>query len=118
MNRDRIMFGAKKLANELSANYRPPSELTFAPGGEPARTVLHDQLQQMEQQGRLMPHDRVVGETLANVLVGGNAVPGESALSESELFALEREAFLKLVQTEATQARISHTLKTGRPLRN
>jgi 3-hydroxyacyl-CoA dehydrogenase len=31
---------------------------------------------------------------------------------------LEREAFIELLATEKTQARIEYTLKTGKPLRN
>ena len=31
---------------------------------------------------------------------------------------LERKHFMELIATEKTQARIEHTLKTGKPLRN
>ena len=34
------------------------------------------------------------------------------------LLALEREAFLRLCGEQKTLARVQHTLKTGKPLRN
>ena len=34
------------------------------------------------------------------------------------LYALELEAFIQLIQMEKTQARIKHTLSTGKPLVN
>jgi len=34
------------------------------------------------------------------------------------VLALERAAFMRLVRTEATLARMEHTLETGKPLRN
>ena len=39
-------------------------------------------------------------------------------LGEDEVLKLEREAFMRLVRTEATLARMEHTLQTGKPLRN
>lgn len=35
-----------------------------------------------------------------------------------ELLELVRAAFIELLATEKTQARVVHTLKTGKPLRN
>ncbi len=37
---------------------------------------------------------------------------------EQQLLDLEREAFLNLCGEPKTLARITHTLKTGKPLRN
>ncbi len=37
---------------------------------------------------------------------------------EAWLLALERRHFVELAQTEKTQARIAHTMTTGKPLRN
>ena len=65
----------------------------------------------------LAPHDLVAGRQLASVLCGGDAATGET-LTEDRLFDLEREAFMMLVKTQETLARIEHTLITGNPLRN
>jgi len=68
-------------------------------------------------EGKITAHDRVVGEVLARCLSGGDAESGQ-ALPEARLYQLEREAFLELAALPATQARIRHTLSTGKPLRN
>jgi 3-hydroxyacyl-CoA dehydrogenase len=39
-------------------------------------------------------------------------------VTEQDILDLEREHFLSLLGTAETQARIAHTLKTGKPLRN
>jgi len=39
-------------------------------------------------------------------------------LSEDDMYVLELEAFIQLMQMEKTQARIKHTLSTGKPLVN
>ena len=52
------------------------------------------------------------------VLCGGDVDPG-SLVDENWLLELERAEFMRLLRdTEKTQARIEHTLKTGKPLRN
>ena len=63
------------------------------------------------------PHDNVVGQALSRVLCGGDAQADEE-LSEWDVCDLERESFISLARTDATIARIEHTLTTGRPLRN
>ena len=47
---------------------------------------------------------------------GGDREPG--VISEQQYLDLEREAFLSLLGTKKTQARIQHMLKEGKPLRN
>jgi 3-hydroxyacyl-CoA dehydrogenase len=39
-------------------------------------------------------------------------------VDEKWILKLEREAFIRLTQTKATQERIQHLLDTGKPLRN
>jgi 3-hydroxyacyl-CoA dehydrogenase len=39
-------------------------------------------------------------------------------VTEEDLLAAERHEFTSLVRNPATQARIEHMLKTGKPLRN
>ena len=48
---------------------------------------------------------------------GGNTTI-DKELSEDDMYALELEAFIQLIQMEKTQARIKHTLSTGKPLVN
>ena len=51
------------------------------------------------------------------MLCGVDIEPG-SLVDEQWFLDLEREAFIELLSTEKTQARIEYTLKTGKPLRN
>ena len=52
------------------------------------------------------------------MLCGGEVDAG-SLVDEDWLLKLERSEFMALVaRTSETQARIAHTLKTGKPLRN
>jgi 3-hydroxyacyl-CoA dehydrogenase len=76
-----------------------------------------EKLEALNGRGITTPHDLVVGAHLAEVLCGGGAPTGE-IVSEEDLCALERAAFIALVKTPATMARIEHMLSEGRPLRN
>ena len=42
----------------------------------------------------------------------------DKTLSEDDLFKLELDAFMRLIETPKTQDRIRHTLATGKPLAN
>ena len=66
----------------------------------------------------LTAHDKLVAGALAEVLTGGPGADQSEPISEDNVLALERAAFMRLVKTKATLARIEHTLETGRPLRN
>jgi 3-hydroxyacyl-CoA dehydrogenase len=48
----------------------------------------------------------------------GGDVDAGARVDERWLLGLERQAFMELLATAKTQARIEHTLKTGKPLRN
>ena len=58
-----------------------------------------------------------VGKELAHVLSGGDTTI-DKTLSEDDVFKLELESFMKLIETNKTQERIKHTLTTGKPLIN
>ena len=65
----------------------------------------------------ILDHGMEVGKELANVLSGGDTTI-EKTLSEDDLYKLELNSFMKLIQTKKTQERIKHTLATGKPLIN
>ena len=58
-----------------------------------------------------------VGKELANVLSGGDTSI-DKTLTEDDLYKLELDSFMRLIETKKTQERIKHTLKTGKPLVN
>ena len=59
-----------------------------------------------------------VADALAEVLTGGAKADVTEPVTSDRVLALEREAFMRLVKTDKTLARIEHTLETGKPLRN
>jgi 3-hydroxyacyl-CoA dehydrogenase len=69
-------------------------------------------------EGRMVSeHDVEIATRIATVLCGGEIERG-SLVDENWLLRLEREHFVALAQMPKTQARIMHTLTTGKPLRN
>ena len=65
----------------------------------------------------ILDHGMKVGKELAYVLSGGDTNI-DKTLSEEDLFNLELNAFMRLIETKETQDRIKHTLATGKPLVN
>ena len=59
----------------------------------------------------VLDHGVTVAKELAHVLSGGHTTI-DKTLSEDDLFKLELDAFMKLIETKETQDRIKHTLAT------
>ncbi|MBZ0112187.1 MAG: 3-hydroxyacyl-CoA dehydrogenase/enoyl-CoA hydratase family protein [Thermoanaerobaculia bacterium] len=118
MNRDRLLADAKARALELhAAGYEPPTKVEITLPGPTGRAALSSAVAGFRASGMATAHDEVVANRLAVVLTGGDTDITET-VSEETLLRLEREAFLDLVKTPATLARIEHMLETGKPLRN
>ena len=119
MNRERVMADAKAHALErVRDGYQRPAPRAAIPvGGDTVLAAIKLGVHLAWRAGRISDHDAVVGRALAAVLAGG-ALPHQTTVSEQYLLDLEREAFLKLCGERKTLERITHTLKTGKPLRN
>ncbi|MDJ0611206.1 MAG: 3-hydroxyacyl-CoA dehydrogenase NAD-binding domain-containing protein [Kiloniellales bacterium] len=117
-NRDRLMADAKAKALELAADYQPPEPPELALPGPTGRTSLQFAVRDLRAKGVATPHDETVADALAEVLSGGPGADMTEPVSEKDILALERAAFMRLVRTEPTLARMEHTLETGKPLRN
>ena len=65
----------------------------------------------------ILDHGLLVAQELAHVLSGGDTTI-DKTLSEDDLYKLELDAFMRLIETKQTQDRIKHTLATGKPLVN
>ena len=117
MNRDRLLADAKARALDLVDGYTPPQPPEISLPGPAARVALTMVLYGLRRLGKATPHDEVVAKVLAGVLSGDGTDVTES-LTEDDLLALERRAFMELVRHPATIARIEHMLDTGKPLRN
>jgi 3-hydroxyacyl-CoA dehydrogenase len=85
--------------------------------GKTGLATLQMMLVNMREGGFISPYDFEVGLKVARVLCGGELEPG-SLVDENWFIELERRDFMNLLRNEKTQARIAHTLATGKPLRN
>jgi 3-hydroxyacyl-CoA dehydrogenase len=118
MNRDRLLADAKaKALALLAAGYQPRPAVEISLPGPSARAALSMAVDGFVASGKATPHDQVVAKRLATVVSGGDT-DITAKVTEDDLYRLEREAFLDLVQTPGTLARIEHMLETGKPLRN
>jgi 3-hydroxyacyl-CoA dehydrogenase len=126
MNSQRLVADAKETALAL---YRSGWTSGAASPLEGAQTtqikVLGEQflsgaklmIHMLVRGGYASEYDAVVARKLANIFAGG-PLTSPQLVSEQYVLDLEREAFVSLCGEKLTQARIAHTLKTGKPLRN
>jgi 3-hydroxyacyl-CoA dehydrogenase len=118
MNRDRLLFDAKQRALELlAAGYKAPEPKELRLPGPTGRTALHLAVDGFRLQGKALPHDVTVSDALAEVLSGG-ATDFTTVVTEDQVQKLEKKAFMALLRTGPTLARMEHMLTTNKPLRN
>jgi 3-hydroxyacyl-CoA dehydrogenase len=118
MNRDRLLFDAKQRALELlAAEYKAPEPKELRLPGPTGRTALQLAVDGFRLQGKALPHDVTVSDALAEVLSGG-ATDFTQVITEDQVQKLEKKAFMALLHTEPTLARMEHMLTTNKPLRN
>jgi len=116
MNRNSLFEVSKKLIEE-NRDFVPPKECKFNLSGKPLKEKMIKILEKLYNEKVILDHGMEVGKELANVLSGGNTNI-DKTLTEDDLYKLELESFMKLIETEKTQKRIKHTLATGKPLVN
>ncbi len=117
-NRDRLLADAKARALALAGDYRPPEAVALSLPGLSGKASLAFAVRDLKAKGLVAPHDEVVAAALAGVLSGGQDADMTEPMSEEAVHALERQALMGLVRTEASLARMQHMLDTGKPLRN
>ena len=117
MNRDRMLDKALDyIHSDAKAIHYDRPELTM-----PGKEIYHEMSEWLDKglaKGWFTPHDTIVGRAVASIVTGGEDVEAGTVWSEQDLYDAERRAFLGLVQTEATQARINSMLDLGQTLRN
>ncbi len=116
MNRNGLFQVSLDLINQ-NKNFVPPTNCEFNLSGKPLKDKMIKHLEKLYNDNVIMDHGMIVGSELANVLSGGDTSI-DKKLSEDDLFKLELDSFMRLIETEKTQARINHTLSTGKPLVN
>ena len=118
MNRDRLVSQSIDAIEQINAaGYLASESSTLA---LPGNGILQEMAAFMDQgitDGLFFPHDKTVAMTVAGIVVN---TQGEQPLevSEEDLFARERSAFIQLAHTKETRARIQSLLKEGKVLRN
>ena len=117
MNRDRLLADAKTRALAMVEGYQAPEPIEINLPGPTARVAMEMAVRDFQSMGKATPHDGVVSNQLAYVLSGGDTDMLDK-VSEEQLLQLERTAFMNLLRTKNTLARMETMLETGKPLRN
>ncbi|MDC0250577.1 3-hydroxyacyl-CoA dehydrogenase NAD-binding domain-containing protein [Candidatus Pelagibacter sp.] len=116
MNRNSLLEVSKGILNK-NKNFMAPSETEFNLPGKTVIPEMNKILDKLYNDKVILDHGLKVAQELAHVLSGGDTTI-DKTLSEDDLFKLELDAFMRLIETKETQDRIKHTLATGKPLVN
>ncbi len=116
MSRNSLLSVSKDIIQN-NKDFTPPDEVSFNLSGKKVYEKMEQMLEKLYNDKIILDHGMEVGKELAKVLSGGDTTL-EHTLSEDDLYKLELDAFMKLIETEKTQDRIKHTLATGKPLVN
>ena len=111
------LFSVSKEILSSNKNFSPSEECTFNLSGKIVREKMISLLEKLYNDKVILDHGMEVGKELAYVLSGGDTTL-DKTLTEDDLFKLELNAFMKLIETQKTQERIKHTHATGKPLIN
>ena len=120
---DRFVNNRDRLFSEAMAAIADPSEQQpllrnpIAMAGREEYQKMIAWAEDMYAKGKLFEHDVFVSTQIAEIVTGGDINPG-TLWSEQDLYDAERRAFLRLVKTAATQARICGLLDNGKAIRN
>jgi 3-hydroxyacyl-CoA dehydrogenase len=116
MNRDLLIADAKQRVLDLAPGYVAPAPRSILAVGKEGIGNLKYAAWAMREAGQITDFEVRIANEIAYVLCGGDGPP--RVVTEQDILDLERDAFLRLLGTKETQERISHMLKTGKPLRN
>ncbi len=116
MNRNNLLPESKAIL-EKNKNFTAPEKCKFKLSGENVRKKMLKILDDLYKEKKILDHGLEVGKELAYVLSGGNTSIDQE-LNDEDLYNLELNSFMKLIEKNKTQERIKHTLATGKPLIN
>ena len=116
INRNNLFSVARNFV-EKNKDFKPPTECKFKLSGSQVRQKMQKILDELYNSKKILDHGMVVGKELAYVLSGGDTEKNKE-ITEDQMYNLELNSFMKLLETKDTQSRIIHTLKTGKPLIN
>jgi len=116
MNRNSLLEVSKKILDD-NKEFKAPLETEFNLPGKEVLVEMNKIIEKLYKEKIIREHGVTVAKELAHVLSGGDTTI-DKTLSEDDLFKLELDAFMRLIETKETQDRIKHTLATGKPLIN
>jgi 3-hydroxyacyl-CoA dehydrogenase len=116
MNRNSLLEISLEILNN-NKDFKAPSEVKFNLPGKTVLPEMNKILEKLYNEKVILDHGLKVAQELAYVLSGGDTSI-DKTLSEDDLYKLELDAFMRLIETKETQDRIKHTLATGKPLVN
>ena len=116
MNRNSLLEISRKIIKD-NMDFKAPNETTFKLPGKKVKDEMIKILEKLYNEKVILDHGMEVGKELANVLSGGDTTI-DKTLTEEDIFKLELNSFMKLIETKKTQDRIKHILSTGKPLIN
>ena len=110
MNRDKLMVRALAAIEELNqAGYVPPPAPTLRLPGCALLKRMEDFMDEGVAKKMFSPHDKRVAMAVGGIVVSADAT--SAVVSEDEMFARERRAFLQLAKTPETLARITNLME-------
>ena len=96
MNRNSLLEVSKKILKD-NADFKAPEELRFNLPGKKVLTEMHKILEKLYNEKVILDHGVEVAKELGHVLSGGDTTI-DKTLSEDNLFELELNAFMKLIE--------------------
>ncbi len=117
-NLDHLLYHAKEnVLAMVKEGFKPPRPKLIPVAGEGGRAAIKYMVNTMSKGGFVTEYEEFIAGKLAYILTGGDVLSG-ALVTEQHLLDLEREAFVSLCGEKKTQERITHMLKTNKPLRN
>ena len=118
MNIDHLLGTAIDAVLTMSTDYNAgPGAAPFRMPGREVWAEMQDWLKKTQSKGYLTAHDVTTGTQVAMIVTGGDVDAG-TLMTEADICALERKAFLNLGHTDQTRARVQFMLEYGGALRN
>ena len=116
MNRNSLLEVSKKILED-NKDFKAAPETKFNLPGKAVKEEMIKVLEKLYNDKIILDHGMEVGKELAHVLSGGDTTIDKTLLEE-DIFKLELDSFMRLIEPKKTQERIKHTLSTGKPLIN
>jgi len=117
MNRDKLMSSAiEAIAAMNHQGYTPSAAPMITLPGSGILTRMSDFMDKGISDGLFFPHDKTVAMAVASIVVSDT--PDGETVTEDDMFARERRAFLGLAKTPETLERITMLMENGQAIRN